>query len=288
MPSYNILYDHEYTEKLNSHIRSKYGAKSQRNATHVSDLLYCLRKAWLKKQAGMAGEEDVDDDLLLTWAGGLMFEDIVQPGGDKQVRLAYCFHCRTVANPPTTLPDEPEADKCTICGKRWMVGTIDYVLNGIPYEVKQTRKSRRRGPEDAPWWVEQLMSYLLMLKRGHRTDSNWGGIVANWLMGDYGSRKKGEIPRPPRSALDAFQVVFEEGFEDEWETELSRRKSILEGPDLPALNGMAGLEDARSPAYHWECSSCPVGYAAGCEMFLWDADGRLEEGLVEEAHASED
>ena len=38
---------------------------------------------------------------------------------------------------------------------------------------------------------------------------------------------------------------------------------------MPPLTGM-GEGDERTPAYDWECSSCPVGKAIGCEMWVWD------------------
>ena len=57
------------------------------------------------------------------------------------------------------------------------------------------------------------------------------------------------------------------------EDELVRRKGIKEGDAKPALNGM-GDGDERSPAYGWECSTCPVGAAIECENYIWDADGK--------------
>ena len=94
-----ITFDHEYTEKLHAKVRRRFGSTLVRNATHASDLYGCLLKAWLKKR--IPREDWLDggnDDPLLTWGQGLMFEDLVSEG-DRQSPLAYCFKCSAVSSP---------------------------------------------------------------------------------------------------------------------------------------------------------------------------------------------
>lgn len=280
---YEIQYDHEYTERLNQRVRDKYGSSGPRNATHASDLFFCLRKAWLKQQVLLGNldvpEEDLDvgDDTILTWSGGLMFEDLVSEG-ELQLASTYCWTCSAVGRMPNRAPGEPEQAHCPVCQNRWLVFTPDYIADGIVHEAKETRKSRRQGPANAPWWMDQLRTYFAFAKKAGWTTAPYARIVVKWLMGDYGRKKKGLRPLPPSAALDAFRVVFDEERLPEWLVELRRRAVITEGFMMPPLNGMGG-GDEQSPAYNWECSSCLVGKAAGCEMYKWDDDDKEITGV---------
>lgn len=275
-----VTHDDDYTAELNRRVREQVGSKHKRSATHVSDILMCLRKGWGRLHVAEEDQKQVDDDTLLTWAGGLQFEKLVSIG-DIQDSMAYCSKCHAVGNAGLSDDGTAERECCPVCGTRYLIITPDYVVDGILHEVKQTRKSSKQGPEGAPWWIDQLRSYKLF-KEISGVDTPYSVLVANWLMGDYGSRKKGEQPRPPRSQLDAYQVRFEEpsgaGLEDYWLPELMRRKAIVEGPEMPPLNGM-GDGDELSPAYDWECSSCSVGLALKCPMYIWDENGNVVEPL---------
>lgn len=269
---YEIQLDEEYTKELRDKVRVRFGSNKPRPATHVSDLLMCLRKSWAKKNVEGCEEGEISDDTLLTWLGGLLFEDVVSVGGEVQPATALCWECRTL----TFVGEVREEPYCPTCGSRWLVGTPDYILDGIIHEVKQTRKSRRAGPENAPWWAEQVAAYLLFYRLTGDASPNWAREVVNWLMGDYGSKRKGEQPRPPQSALDAFRITFKERWEEGWEGELRRRQAIVEGEEMPALTGIEG-NDNRVPAYSWECSSCEVGLKIDCPMFLWNEEGKVKE-----------
>ena len=278
-----ITYDKEYTDVLVNNIVERYGGSGvRRTGTHVSDLLYCLMKAWGKHNIPEDQwlEEDIEDSPMLMWSQGLQFEDLIGTG-QPQVPTAYCPSCNAVSAVPlpTIHADgtHEEVSKCSVCHDRWIIGTPDYRNEEIIHEAKQTRKSQRRGLDNAPWWIEQLQSYILFDHIRNPDVPIWGRLVVNWLMGDYGSKRKGERPRPPRSAIEAFKVKFTADELILWRDELLRRKSIVEGAEMPALTGM-GVGDAiegmgeRSPAYDWECSSCPVGKALHCENWLWDDD----------------
>jgi len=283
-------FDQEYTKLLLDRIFQRYGKTDVlRTALHASDLLGCLRKAWGKRR--IAEDQwllpDPERDPMLQWAQGLQFEDIVSES-DRQRPQAYCINCRTVSSlpPPVMGTDgqQREVETCSVCGWEWIVGTPDYRVDGVVHESKQTRKSSRQGPEGAPWWGEQILTYLFFDKVRNRDNPNWGRAVVNWLMGDYGSRRKGLRPRPPTAALEAFRAMAvddetgEPAGDDTWEhwhQELGRRRSVVLADEMPPLNGMNGHID--SPRYDFECSSCPVGKIIGCEMWIWDDHDRTVE-----------
>jgi hypothetical protein len=214
------------------------------------------------------------------WAQGLQFENLVSEG-QKQVPMAFCFTCRAVSKvpPPYTKNDgtKEEIAKCPVCNDRWLIGTPDYLVDDIIHESKQTRKSRRNGPQAAPWWTEQLQTYIFFQQARHYQNmgESWGREVVNWLMDDYSGRTKGMRPKPPRSVLEAYRVTIR-GDWHEWEAELHRRKALVEGPDMPPLAGMNGRigEPPDSPRYDWNCPSCRVGKAIGCENWRWDDEDR--------------
>lgn len=280
-----ITFDMAYQKEILDHIQGKYGSNVKRVATHVSDLLMCLRKSWGKHNIPEENWSlpDPEDDPMVMWSQGLQFEDLIA-SGEAQVPQAYCWTCKAVSGFPTPLPDPEDNDRrieqptCGVCGNRWLVGTPDFrvptVVDGevkdVIHEAKQTRKSQRKGPMEAPWWLEQLMAYLLFERKAQPTEApNDAELVVNWLMGDYGQSKKGLRPRPPKSVIEPFKVEMI-GDWDTFEAELKRRQEIVDGDELPPLTGM-DLE-VDSPRYDFECSTCPVGRVLGCEKFIWDED----------------
>ena len=286
---YTIIYDSAYTEQLNAKVRDQYGPKHDRSGVHATDLLYCLRKAWGKRRVPSADQPELDDETILTWSGGLMFEDLISEG-KRQKMAAYCFTCRTVSRVVPPVRGGTEPTHCSLCGNWWLLFTPDYIADDMIHEVKQTRKSRRRGPEDAQWWMDQLRTYTLFANKAGWTGQYIARVVVNWIMGDYGRKKKGLRPLPPKSALDAYLVVFKKGFEAAWESELLRRMTIVLNEGMPVLTGM-GEEfgaDGISPAYEWECPTCPVGKALGCERWLWGDDDRVIGTVGEEVDDSDE
>lgn len=278
LPSFDIEFDPEYTDHIREIVRRRFPGLP-RNATHVSDLLYCLRRAWCNKQ--QETERQLDDDTLATFYGGTVFEDCMAEGETGLTR-AYCFNCKAVSVVQGRRPDQKEQATCVVCGKRWLLYTTDWVVDGIVHECKQTRKSRRHGPSRAPNWIEQLATYVMFEQLAQRSTSDWGRIVANWLMGDYARAKKGEKPTPPRAGIDAYKVVFKPDEESNWDTwlvELRRRKNIVEGKEMPPLTDMVN-ERARSPVYEYECSNCTVGQEIGCLNYIWDDEGKEKEREV--------
>lgn len=274
-----ISYDSSYTDQLNAKISARYAGSPKREATHLSDLLGCTLKAWGKYHLPVEEwrQVEAEDDPILMWGQGLQFEELVSEG-QKQRRAAWCLKCQAVSGVTVTLDGEQAT--CPVCSERWLLATPDYVVDGIIHESKQTRKSQRKGPMDAPWWIEQLAGYILFERRrgGDSAQMHEGRLVVNWIMGDYGEKRKGYRPRPPRSAIEAFVVRFPDTKEwwAEWEEELRRRKRIIEGDERPKLS-FPGDEFVDSPKYSWECAGCPVGEPLGCENWLWGKEGRVHE-----------
>ena len=271
VPNFLVSIDEEYTALLNSRVRDRFGSTAPRTATHLSGLLFCLLKEWANlhltpEQLESIGE--LEDETLMTWTGGLQFEDLISEGKKQPVHV-YCPKCKVVSSPPITLNNK-EAETCQVCGKRVVYYTPDYIVDGMIHEAKQTRKSQRRGVEDAPWWIEQIAGYILFEKMAGRIKEDTARMVINWLMGNYGSRKKGLKPVPPRSMLEAHKVEFEEDGKqwDGWLAELMRRKKKVEGPERPALDF---VDSPRYPKF--ECASCQVGPLIECPAYIWNEEG---------------
>ena len=280
-PFYKVELDEEYTEKLNKQVMRRFGSGGVRPATHVSDTLYCLRKAHQQKKYPQFVEAP-SSNTILTWALGLIFEDTVAEG-QTQERVAFCFKCDCaywINNDGQLLegaiihelPEEGEHVSCRVCGSRFLVGTADYIYEDICHEVKQTRKSRRQGVEGANWWIEQLITYVWLHRTLTGSETKDGRIITNWLMGSYDRAKKGEKPRPPNAALDAFRLSFSEEALDKWKIEIKRRKDIVEGEETPAA----------LPLYPFECSGCSIGKATACEGYIWKMENGIEIEMSEE------
>lgn len=251
-------------------MRHRAGVGKPRPATHVSDLLFCLKKAWAKKKLPDDYVEEIDDDTVLTWVGGLQFEELVSEGA-KQAVMSYCRTCDAVGGAPGK-----ETPYCVVCGQRWLIGTPDYIKDKIVHEVKQTRKSRNSSINT--YWIEQLASYILFEKIAGREIAPYGRIVQNSLMGDYGKKSKDGPSRPPRSSLDVQKVILKgDDWMQQWKGELIRRQQIVEGEKEPPVNGM-GDGDERSPAYLFECDDCEIGKLINCTNYPWKEEVEVEDG----------
>lgn len=292
---YEVELDEEYTEKLNAQVMRRFGSGGVRPATHVSDLLYCLKKAHQQKKYPQFVEAP-SKNTILTWAMGLIFEDTVAEG-QIQERVAFCFKCDSAfrinsdnqlivpahicpwntGEGIVSLSEGKEHVFCPVCehqtGERLLIGTADYIFEDMCHEVKQTRKSRRQGVEGADWWIEQLITYIWLHQELTGSETANGRIVTNWLMGSYDRAKKGEKPKPPAAALDAFRVTFPQEAIDAWKVEIKRRKDIAEGEEVPEAKSL----------YPFECSGCSVGRAVACEGYVWKmGDSGVEVDMTEE------
>lgn len=202
------------------------GVDDRRQGTHVSDLIFCVRQAWLNRRR----DADVSDRTILEWMRGRSHEDLMA-GEVRQFLMEYCPRCRTTRHYENVRESRTH---CEECGTPLLLGTVDWLDEGI-VECKSTMKSSRKGLEDVRWYADQALTYAWM----YGLDS--ARVVIYHVRGDYTSN---------RPELVVYTVAFEEGERERWEETILRRKALLEGDELPPLDGV------DSPVYDWICGYC--------------------------------
>ncbi len=269
-----ITRDLEYRDHLLAEQKSKMGVGQRRSGVHVSDLVFCVRKAQQERVAQHV--ESVSDATVLTWLRGLSHEALLTDG-IEQVRSGYCFQCQ---HNIAWSPQVADANRCPDCGDELLVGTIDWItLEGIneeahtiddfiPVEMKSTMKSSRKSLEegDMQWFVDQIRSYMFMHGR------HYGRIVILHVMGDY-SRSNPDIKNDgPQADLRVYRIEWENDEEAiAWGEELERSKQDIQGQELPPLN-------ERSPRHDFICEYCIIGAklpatGVACERYPWTPEG---------------
>lgn len=258
-PEYRARILREQREKMNP-------GGGRRSGLHVSDLIFCTRKAWAERMMNFA--ENVPDETILLWVRGLSHEELIADGVE-QVRAGYCFGCMKI------VPWGPEvADRggtCLTCGETLMVGTIDWVMlessDGTtlddfkPVEMKSTLKSSRKTLDDMPWYADQLKSYMAMHGR------QMGKIAILHVMGDYSRDDPNIRGNGPKPELNTYELEWRDpSAPANWLAELALRKGQVEGTTKPPL-------DSRSPVHNYICDYCIVGEklpdGTQCEKFPW-------------------
>lgn len=262
-----ITQDPEYRRKLLDEQRSRMGVGIRRAGIHVSDLVFCTRKAWAERVSEFS--EEIDDNTVLTFTRGLSHEDLLAEAVN-QVRTGFCFVCQE--NYPMD-PQLAETQQCPVCGDTLLVGTIDWVaIEGDDYgpvEMKSTLKSaRKKLAEDMPWYLDQLKSYMFMHGRSR------GRVCILHIMGDYARGNEDERGNGPRAELIVYSCEWSSEYEREaWGRVLGRRKAQVESSLVPPLSPDA-------PAHAYICDYCIVGEmlptGQACERWPWvkQPDGR--------------
>lgn len=260
--------DPEYRQRILTEQRAKMGAGKRRDGIHVSDLVFCVRKAWAEKTYGYV--EEVPDETILLWVRGLSHEDLIADG-PEQIRAAYCFTCHRLW---PWGPDIADRDgHCPTCSETTMVGTIDWVMmesteegstvldDFTPVEMKSTLKSSRKTLEDMPWYADQLKTYMAIHGRKR------GRVAIMHINGDY-TRGDADIRgNGPKPELKVYEISWRDpSAADNWLVEMGERKKLLEGATKPPLDG-------RSPAHDYICQFCDVGEqlpdGTQCEKWPW-------------------
>lgn len=194
---------------------------------HISDLVYCLRKAYARSQ-GMVSTE-LDPSTVLLFATGRAIQDYI-----------------------TGKPAEESERHLLVDG---VYGTADYVdEEGVPWEIKATYASAARDILDSPHYIDQLVAYCHML------GVTEGCLAVFYINGYYDFMRK--KPREgavdgERSVLKVYHLTFTpEEVEEHWQRLMARR-SVLEDSknfyDIPVQHH-----------YDWECKFCPL-YQNDCE-----------------------
>lgn len=204
---------------------------------HVSELVYCLRAAWYKRQ-GIKPPEDanaqaIENSIFLLGQG---HHAVLQPEEGAEM------HCILV----------DRTNELSI------FGTIDVFKPDNPLwsrvtEIKTTRYSSNKPlAEGMPQYLEQLASYCLMEK------TTLGRVVVWHIMGDYRGNRN--------PILRVWDVDFDPEELERWALEMWARRDILLGSELPGVDGENHRKD--------ECGYCPFHEKRGgpCE----GGDGRPE------------
>jgi|FLYL01.1.fsa_nt_gi hypothetical protein len=242
----------KFRKKLLERFRKRLKIGERRSGIHVSDLLFCLRKAWAERVSNFAS--DVPDSTILDWLRGLSHEDLLA-GDFQQVRAGYCFRCSTLH--PWSAELE-RTQRCPECEDTLMIGTVDWCeFEGdrpVLVEMKSTQYSSNRAVESFPWYLDQLKTYLAI----HGAD--YGYLVIFHVNGNYRNTNG------TRADLQAAEIRWNSEQERVgWLKEMQRRKMIVEGDELPPLG-------PDSPIYDYQCKYCMIGEklpdGSVCERWL--------------------
>lgn len=218
-PPVTITEDVETYNKVMSEMRERLHIDQPRKGTHVSDLVYCLRKAWMlkkldkKPEGRFAYTGQTPDETVLVWMVGHSHEAIFGQGLARGVPV--------------------ESDG--------IIGTPDFWDEAL-IEMKSTRMSAKKTPEEMGHYVAQVASYCAMqgLKEGR--------LYVLHLMGDY-SRDG-----PPSAKLRIWKLQFKPKDLKAWWEELQRRRDVVLGKKMPP----------PAPCWDWECGYCAVRGLIDC------------------------
>jgi len=218
-PPVTITEDTETYNKVMSEMRERLRIDQPREGTHVSDLVFCLRKAWMLKQLDKTPEGrfaytgQTPDETVLVWMVGHSHEAIFGQGLARGQPI--------------------EADG--------IVGTPDFWDEAL-IEMKSTRMSAKKTPEDMGHYVAQVASYCAM--QGLLE----GRLYVLHLMGDY-SRDG-----PISAKLRIWKLQFKPKDLKAWWEELLLRRNVVLGKIMPA----------PAPCWEWECGYCAVRSLIDC------------------------
>jgi len=171
------------------------GRFKERGEVHLAELIYCLRKAYLRR----SHPAPTPDPTALLWTSGQFYHDNLGfDTTDLEVRLDG------------------------------IVGHVDAVLDGKPVEIKSTRQREGRDVKENEAWFRQLMGYCRMMGvregillviytmgdwkelkpslKAYRVSFEEGELSENWqrvleAKGQLESALKSQSPPPPRPSF---------------------------------------------------------------------------------------
>ena len=208
-------------------IRRSMEGGTRSEGTHVSELIYCLRKATARRR-GVGGT--LSPSTILLFATGRALQDYMS--GTKG-----------------------DASEVTVDG---ITGTPDQVFEVSarehPREFKATYMSAAKDIMESTHYIDQLAAYC------HMKGVLSGQLVAWYVNGYYNFQRKTPHPESlpgERSVLRVWSVRFTPEELTEWWEEMRHRKVVLDAVgDLPLEEAI----EAIPLAYHhtWECEFCEL------------------------------
>jgi hypothetical protein len=154
------------TERLPSREREIMETLRQRprlEGQHVTDVIYCNRKAWLfarLQASAVIPPTPYEDATLLRMLIGSGMGQVLEAGRVSQIQ--------------TISPDTED------------VGTVDVWLRDHPAEIKVTYLSTSRNIMDQAHWLEQVGEYTCRSTKRER--SPWAELWVVHLLGDHGKK----------------------------------------------------------------------------------------------------
>ncbi len=202
---------------------------------HVSDLIYCRRKAWYRARARAADAnyEEYDTDTLVMFLLGHGYHALLEQGVDER-RVVLDFAGVQVH------------------------GTIDGEVrpDGSPHEFKTTRMSLgKKAITDVQHYIEQVASYCLGLGANH------GQLSVVYINGNY---------KPPKPTIRTYDLEFTTNELQAWSWELERRALYLLSDVPPPLPCHRTWECGYCPFNQKVGGPCPGGPGEQHHWFLND------------------
>lgn len=219
-----INYNPVATGNLIQKVAEAMESEERAEGTHVSALLFCLRKEWARRHNMMAPPTP---DTTLVFMTGRALQDYIVGTVNTEVPLVL----------------------------DGIHGTLDFLDAGVgvPLEMKATYYSSNDPVEEkAPHYVAQLASYCKMAK------VLMGTLCVFYINGPYNlfrkeaNKVRGADGKPVRSTLMVYDVEFSQDELDMWWGEMLYRKEVL---DQAGDNFSAVPLDLH---HTWECDSCSL------------------------------
>ena len=245
--------DLELYQRVVGAMRERMGVDRPRPGVHVSELIYCLRKAWALREIGdnrvnVLGE--TGDETVFVWIVGHSHEAIFGQGsvrGKSVLKDGIWYTPDFFAEPPNLI-EQIEQGEYNLAD----LSNEEFFNIGKLTEMKSTRASAKKRMDDGEMqhYLDQTASYLAAEGRLE------GWVWVFHINGDYQHQTKEGKAKGlgPKSILRLWHLKFTERELRKWWETLLHRKEILEGTEMPAA----------APAYEWECGYCPVREATNC------------------------
>jgi hypothetical protein len=190
---------------------------------HVTDLVYCLRKGWANRN-GLPKPRLTESEQATMLVGEAHHVILQSLNINEEMQVEVPFTDLRIP----------------------MQGTVDGKLPVVLYnderavlEIKSTRSSSNKTPEELEHYTEQLASYC------YANDLTLGILAILHILGDYKDHKP--------SRLKVWVIRFTKQELEAWGRELKRRSAVVSGVVEPAIGDH----------YTWECTYCGFSKAKG-------------------------